>query len=195
MLFIISFFFFSSRRRHTRLQGDWSSDVCSSDLSVIESDTSFSLTPGSSKRRMRSSFVSYMSTTGIQTRLSVPVAMALGRAKKPSNSRFISLWISGNGSHCSTEVANGRQRSIAISNSSFLDWPASLPALIESVIYISDEYRPVKSAEIGVQDPTRKGILPVVVGWSWCDSNAHDRGGPGGDPARFVASTYRSWRS
>src|SRR5256885_3209528 len=27
-------FFFSSRRRHTRLQGDWSSDVCSSDLPV-----------------------------------------------------------------------------------------------------------------------------------------------------------------
>src|SRR6266571_9525779 len=25
-------FFFSSRRRHTRLTGDWSSDVCSSDL-------------------------------------------------------------------------------------------------------------------------------------------------------------------
>src|SRR6266446_6550114 len=29
---MIFFFFFSSRRRHTRLQGDWSSDVCSSDL-------------------------------------------------------------------------------------------------------------------------------------------------------------------
>src|SRR5256885_6056985 len=27
-------FFFSSRRRHTRLQGDWSSDMCSSDLTV-----------------------------------------------------------------------------------------------------------------------------------------------------------------
>src|SRR2546426_6579962 len=27
-------FFFSSRRRHTRLQGDWSSDVCSSDLAA-----------------------------------------------------------------------------------------------------------------------------------------------------------------
>src|SRR5205807_3514595 len=25
-------FFISSRRRHTRLQGDWNSDVCSSDL-------------------------------------------------------------------------------------------------------------------------------------------------------------------
>src|SRR5256885_9644048 len=31
----VSFFFFSSRRRHTRLQGDWSSDVCSSDLTDI----------------------------------------------------------------------------------------------------------------------------------------------------------------
>src|SRR6266487_3840527 len=28
----IGFFFFSSRRRHTRWTGDWSSDVCSSDL-------------------------------------------------------------------------------------------------------------------------------------------------------------------
>src|SRR5690242_21303569 len=28
----LSFFFFSSRRRHTRLTCDWSSDVCSSDL-------------------------------------------------------------------------------------------------------------------------------------------------------------------
>src|SRR5437762_13193912 len=27
-------FFFSSRRRHTRYIGDWSSDVCSSDLAV-----------------------------------------------------------------------------------------------------------------------------------------------------------------
>src|SRR6266571_8644729 len=29
----VFFFFFSSRRRHTRLTCDWSSDVCSSDLS------------------------------------------------------------------------------------------------------------------------------------------------------------------
>src|SRR5256885_11534552 len=32
---LLSIFFFSSRRRHTRLQGDWSSDVCSSDLAAI----------------------------------------------------------------------------------------------------------------------------------------------------------------
>src|SRR5437764_23271 len=30
--FFFLFFFFSSRRRHTRYIGDWSSDVCSSDL-------------------------------------------------------------------------------------------------------------------------------------------------------------------
>src|SRR5437762_6964545 len=34
ILFVI-FFFFSSRRRHTRYIGDWSSDVCSSDLILI----------------------------------------------------------------------------------------------------------------------------------------------------------------
>src|SRR5262249_59995002 len=31
---VLFFFFFSSRRRHTRLVSDWSSDVCSSDLSA-----------------------------------------------------------------------------------------------------------------------------------------------------------------
>src|SRR5256885_13776545 len=30
-MWLVLFFFFSSRRRHTRLQGDWSSDVCSTD--------------------------------------------------------------------------------------------------------------------------------------------------------------------
>src|SRR5256885_6050161 len=33
---VFLFFFFSSRRRHTRLQGDWSSDVCSSDLTALD---------------------------------------------------------------------------------------------------------------------------------------------------------------
>src|SRR3989454_9191297 len=34
-LYLLLVFFFSSRRRHTRLQGDWSSDVCSSDLDAV----------------------------------------------------------------------------------------------------------------------------------------------------------------
>src|SRR5205085_4422598 len=35
-----SYFFFSSRRRHTRFDCDWSSDVCSSDLCVSSSANS-----------------------------------------------------------------------------------------------------------------------------------------------------------
>src|SRR6266487_629869 len=31
---MVNGFFFSSRRRHTRWTGDWSSDVCSSDLEI-----------------------------------------------------------------------------------------------------------------------------------------------------------------
>src|SRR5690348_18145243 len=39
MLVVCFFFFFSSRRRHTRWTGDWSSDVCSSDLGVHREHT------------------------------------------------------------------------------------------------------------------------------------------------------------
>src|SRR5256885_9030307 len=41
----MSFFFFSSRRRHTRLQGDWSSDVCSSDLSPATRTSTWKTSP------------------------------------------------------------------------------------------------------------------------------------------------------
>src|SRR3989449_5526276 len=34
-MFFYFFFFFSSRRRHTRCSRDWSSDVCSSDLTPV----------------------------------------------------------------------------------------------------------------------------------------------------------------
>src|SRR5690349_23879492 len=36
LLLFFSFFFFSSRRRHTRSLRDWSSDVCSSDLVLVD---------------------------------------------------------------------------------------------------------------------------------------------------------------
>ena len=35
LFFFLLFFFFSSRRRHTRYWRDWSSDVCSSDLTTF----------------------------------------------------------------------------------------------------------------------------------------------------------------
>src|SRR6267154_5894162 len=39
-------FFFSSRRRHTRWTGDWSSDVCSSDLRSVEPVSATSIVLG-----------------------------------------------------------------------------------------------------------------------------------------------------
>src|SRR5207249_9350394 len=38
LIFYTLFFFFSSRRRHTRSKRDWSSDVCSSDLIAGHAD-------------------------------------------------------------------------------------------------------------------------------------------------------------
>src|SRR5262247_2913011 len=35
MMIVSFYFFFSSRRRHTRCLSDWSSDVCSSDLTLL----------------------------------------------------------------------------------------------------------------------------------------------------------------
>src|SRR2546427_4505308 len=52
-----SFFFFSSRRRHTRFDCDWSSDVCSSDLAcsrhLLTSYGLRSLAPGHSQYQGR----------------------------------------------------------------------------------------------------------------------------------------------
>src|SRR6266496_6613225 len=45
MSLLCSFFFFSSRRRHTRSLRDWSSDVCSSDLLELVLDA-FARAPG-----------------------------------------------------------------------------------------------------------------------------------------------------
>src|SRR5256885_245137 len=50
LLFI--FFFFSSKRRHTRLQGDWSSDVCSSDLVFIRSASGHAAVPAGGCARL-----------------------------------------------------------------------------------------------------------------------------------------------
>src|SRR5207245_3461532 len=43
LLVFVCLFFFSSRRRHTRCYRDWSSDVCSSDLSVMRPSTTPSM--------------------------------------------------------------------------------------------------------------------------------------------------------
>src|SRR2546430_17564719 len=52
-LSLAMFFFFSSRRRHTRFDCDWSSDVCSSDLACIDTKI---LDPSFAGRELDESF-------------------------------------------------------------------------------------------------------------------------------------------
>src|SRR5438309_3851483 len=52
----VRFFFFSSRRRHTRWNCDWSSDVCSSDLSkgiFTVAQLSYTFRPRRRRRELR----------------------------------------------------------------------------------------------------------------------------------------------
>src|SRR5438477_10626163 len=81
-----SVFFFSSRRRHTRLTCDWSSDVCSSDLacSVI----------------MDGRLVNSCCVMGVETRdASVTTIEGIGRAEglRSEERRVGKEWRSGGG--------------------------------------------------------------------------------------------------
>src|SRR5690348_17628987 len=49
-------FFFSSRRRHTRWTGDWSSDVCSSDLLMVRTREHLGVTGVVVTHDMRSAY-------------------------------------------------------------------------------------------------------------------------------------------
>src|SRR5690606_40731999 len=77
-----SFFFFSSRRRHTSFSRDWSSDVCSSDLS---------LTPGTPRNGPESprgfgpvSFGSQGQHRGVKAPVRTPLPRARGRERPVS---------------------------------------------------------------------------------------------------------------
>src|SRR2546430_6178213 len=64
------FFFFSSRRRHTRFDCDWSSDVCSSDLDPDAVKRLFEIVYGDLKRLAhsnlrKSSGVGELNTTAL----------------------------------------------------------------------------------------------------------------------------------
>src|SRR5689334_24520868 len=74
ILVYVLLFFFSSRRRHTRWNCDWSSDVCSSDLATSDRRSSgrFSLAPRGA---------------GAADRRGAPVARRPARARRDLGSR------------------------------------------------------------------------------------------------------------
>src|SRR5256885_4634372 len=76
------FFFFSSRRRHTRLQGDWSSDVCSSDLPTPSSST---VCPGLTWPLR----TPWSSASGIEAAEVLPCWSKIGRAQRLNSSHLV----------------------------------------------------------------------------------------------------------
>src|SRR3989454_1620017 len=85
--------FFSSRRRHTRLQGDWSSDVCSSDLTDSTVPRALGRTPSTrSARRCCDAWT--RAAASVTSRLSwssasrSPAAAPVESARAASASRF-----------------------------------------------------------------------------------------------------------
>src|SRR5207248_7955266 len=60
------FFFFSSRRRHTRSYGDWSSDVCSSDLEDCSQPVMLQLCTDPGEGRRNSPFVPHLWHVGLE---------------------------------------------------------------------------------------------------------------------------------
>src|SRR2546430_8363744 len=69
-MYIRVIFFFSSRRRHTRFDCDWSSDVCSSDLNV--GDFRWGTLAESSLQDWQSIFTSNLLTVLYMSRAALP---------------------------------------------------------------------------------------------------------------------------
>src|SRR5215467_12770015 len=89
--FFFFFFFFSSRRRHTSLQGDWSSDVCSSDLRPPPASappTSSKPWPSAARRAPRSQKLRLRSR---QKRKRAPKPSSSRHSATPSSPRASSL--------------------------------------------------------------------------------------------------------
>src|SRR5256885_9676347 len=94
---MLIFFFFSSRRRHTRLQGDWSSDVCSSDLNLSVSRPHRSARPVRSGSRTGRApcppgFRSEEHTSELQSPCNLVCRLLLEKKKRSSlHSRLVTL--------------------------------------------------------------------------------------------------------
>src|SRR5256884_5610757 len=94
----VSFFFFSSRRRHTRCSRDWSSDVCSSDLPRQDaSPQELAFPPRMAERSPRlavspacgiPSRRSEEHTSELQSRLHLVCRLLLEKKKKINNMQF-----------------------------------------------------------------------------------------------------------
>src|SRR6267142_77295 len=89
IIFFFFFFFFSSRRRHTRLTCDWSSDVCSSDLTNIVCVIGASEVERYWAAAFQSEFAPFTNRVGFTWLNDVPFDQMLERVKRLPPRSFI----------------------------------------------------------------------------------------------------------
>src|SRR4051794_41267694 len=87
-----SAFFFSSRRRHTRWTGDWSSDVCSSDLSYRVSSGSYNLSLSVLKRKFDIEQGSTLIWTGDPTSADIDITASYRSEERRVGKECRSRW-------------------------------------------------------------------------------------------------------
>src|SRR5690242_7140650 len=91
--FVTTLFFFSSRRRHTRLTCDWSSDVCSSDLGQLPVDETGNAgfdcpRPGRIARdEARDGSLDEGSLGGLEEKVSRPIVDMIGPVRRAGGPR------------------------------------------------------------------------------------------------------------
>src|SRR2546430_3799171 len=85
----LSFFFFSSRRRHTRFDCDWSSDVCSSDLAKLPPAVRWVVRRMGGHRTTAVDFLSYLLFDPAYTTALIELGYADGRAEWPRIEQFL----------------------------------------------------------------------------------------------------------
>src|SRR5256885_16996090 len=99
-MFCVSVFFFSSRRRHTRLQGDWSSDVCSSDLLRFTRTTPRDCAMGYERNIHRTSdqgeFLAVVSPSSAGEKVMTPSPSPFGQRSEPHSQHFQNATKGGN---------------------------------------------------------------------------------------------------
>src|SRR5256886_11130596 len=85
----VRFFFFSSRRRHTRFDCDWSSDVCSSDLQPAYSQSNTSRLGPLGLVWMRTFLMTKSSWTSVGGKTSQILSISLQRDSSRSEERRV----------------------------------------------------------------------------------------------------------
>src|SRR2546422_2151229 len=97
------FFFFSSRRRHTRCSRDWSSDVCSSDLTRARRHSRGARPAGGGSKRSRRRSTRTHSTTGPER----VAALAVGDAALGAQARGRAGGHRGRRDECGADGVDG----------------------------------------------------------------------------------------